>query len=134
MGALSLYSLFTDSRMSKTDADSMRDFFEENYGIAAGTGKIVHLKASLRPHSQEVEIPGILTYQSHLLSHKVDENVQGYLYPWLGEPEQWITRVARYKQTGSKTIQYSHTNSLLATFDLGEPDLPARSSPGACSR
>jgi len=133
-GSPSLYSLFTDSRMSKTDADSMRDFFEDNYGIPAGTGKVVELRATLRPHSQEVEIPGVLTYQAHLLSNHVDENVRHYLYPWLGEPEQWITRVVRYKQAGDRTIQYRHTNSLLATFDLGEPDLPGRSSPGACSR
>jgi hypothetical protein len=128
-GSPSAYSLFIDKRMSRPVVDAMRDFFEDNYWIQPGTEQIVHVNARLRPDSQVVEIPGVLSYKAHLLSNDVDQDVGRYLYPWLDTPKQWTTQIVRYKQREDGFVEYSGTNSLFATFNLGEPELPARSAP-----
>jgi hypothetical protein len=105
------------------------------FWIQRGTEQMVRMKATLRPDFQVVEIPGVLKYQSHLLSNDVDQDVRQYLYPWLGEPKQWTTRIVRYKQKEGEIVTYSDTNSLFATFNLSEPELPARALPASgCSR
>jgi hypothetical protein len=118
----SSFSLFIDARMPKSTVDLMSDFFEDNYGIQPGTGKIVPIKTALYPDSQTVKIPGALSYQVRLLSEDVDPNVKEYLYPWLGEPRQWRTRAVHYTSSAGKVDKFSGTNALSAGFNLGEPE------------
>lgn len=117
----SSFSLFIDARMPKSTIEFMSDFFEDNYGIQPGTGRIVPIKTALRPDSQSVKIPGILNYEVRLSSQDVDADVRQFLYPWLDRPQQWETRAVSYTSTAGKVDKFSGTNALSAGFNLGKP-------------
>ncbi|MGA8491414.1 MAG: hypothetical protein WB711_13390 [Terriglobales bacterium] len=107
--------------MPKSTIEFMSDFFEDNYGIQPGTGRIVPIKTALRPDSQSVKIPGILNYEVRLSSQDVDADVRQFLYPWLDRPQQWETRAVSYTSTAGKVDKFSGTNALSAGFNLGKP-------------
>ena len=129
----SAFALYIDKRMPESTVGQMREFFEENYGVQPGTEKVVSIKSLLRPDLQVVTIPGLLSYKVHFLSNDVDASVQPYLYPWLRDPNQWTTREVRYKPGGRKTYPYSGTNSLVARFDLGKPELSQSRPQATCA-
>ena len=117
----SSFSLFIDTRMPKSTIDFMSDFFEDNYGIQPGTGRIVPIKTALRRGSQSVKIPGVLDYDVRLSQQALDPDVQQFLFPWLNTPRQWRTRSVSYTSTAGKVDKFGGTNALSAGFNLGKP-------------
>ena len=123
--APSQYVLYVDKSADDIEIRRLAHFFHTNYGVDAQASKKAEMRDESSRNQLQIEIPGILKYQVRPLpATPLSDTVRDYLYSWLVKPEQWRTRIVKYRASeNNETIEYKRTNSLVAEFRLGVNDL-----------
>ena len=114
-----LYTLYRERDVRNDLLGGLQGLFEGFYEVKLQDSQQVSISASIKEHSHQVSIPGVLRYEVvSLRKDVVDGRLRRYLYPWLDHPKQWETRLTKYQYPDGSSVAYRRTNALEARFHL----------------
>jgi len=67
---------------------------------------------------QRLDVPGLLEYEIVSLRASPADEVKDFLYPWLHDVRQGVTRQVNYTTRDGGKIHYSRTNALVGRFRI----------------
>jgi hypothetical protein len=129
------YILYVDSSIPDSLVTATLPFFASQYGIFESNVRKAIVKITTSRRNQTITIPSILSYRIESgRNTPVDSSVSEFLYPWLSQPEQWVSKSIAYRGPDGESIGYHNTNALSAKFDVTlSSALKTPSVPLACA-